>query len=243
MRVSDAASSRADFCAVWHLFDLIPEGSAFWRARSVMRERRETEMTTHPIRTLVAVGAPLICCAAEKELTRRSDELARRRQEAVWVRIDREYRFETDDGNASLLDLFKGHSQLLVYHFMLGRITRRDARPARRSPMASTGPPCTEQSRCDALGSGAAPLAKLQAYKKRLGWTFSWASSFGSDFNFDFNVSVTVTAARGQRRLQTIGRRSRGHGRRQARPVPRWGRQRRCNGRHRRRNLCARGAV
>jgi predicted dithiol-disulfide oxidoreductase (DUF899 family) len=76
---------------------------------------------------------------AEKELTRRSDELARRRQELPWVRIDKEYRFETDEGSASLADLFSGRSQLLVYHFMFGPTTRRAVRRARRSRTGSTG--------------------------------------------------------------------------------------------------------
>jgi predicted dithiol-disulfide oxidoreductase (DUF899 family) len=128
----------------------------------------------------------------EKELTRRSDELARRRQELPWVRIDKEYRFETDEGSASLTDLFRGRSQLLVYHFMFG-------------PDYTGGCPS-----CSAIADGfngfvvhlanhdltlaavsRAPLAKLQAYKRRMGWTFPWASSIGNDFNFDFNVSVT----------------------------------------------------
>jgi predicted dithiol-disulfide oxidoreductase (DUF899 family) len=128
----------------------------------------------------------------EKELTRRSDELARRRQELPWVRVDKEYRFETDEGSASLADLFRGRSQLLVYHFMFG-------------PDYKAGCPS-----CSAIADGfdgfavhlanhdvmlwavsRAPLAKLQAYKRRLGWTFSWASSLGGDFNFDFNVSLT----------------------------------------------------
>jgi predicted dithiol-disulfide oxidoreductase (DUF899 family) len=129
---------------------------------------------------------------AEKELTRRGDELARRRQELPWVRIDKAYRFETDAGNASLADLFGGRSQLLVYHFMFG-------------PDYTAGCPS-----CSAIADGfdgfavhlanhdvtlaavsRAPLAKLQAYKRRMGWSFPWASSFGTDFNLDFNVSVT----------------------------------------------------
>ncbi|MGA8382092.1 MAG: thioredoxin family protein [Stellaceae bacterium] len=128
----------------------------------------------------------------EKELTRRSDELARRRQELPWVRIDKVYRFETDEGGASLADLFRGRSQLLVYHFMFG-------------PDYKAGCPS-----CSAIADGfdgsvvhlanhdvtlsavsRAPLAKLQAYKRRMGWNFPWASSLGGDFNFDFNVSFT----------------------------------------------------
>ena len=130
--------------------------------------------------------------AREKELTRRSDELARQRQELPWVRIDKDYRFETDEGNASLVDLFRGRSQLLVYHFMFG-------------PDYTAGCP-----NCSAIADGfngfavhlanhdvmlwavsRAPLAKLRVYKRRMGWSFPWASSFGGDFNFDFNASFT----------------------------------------------------
>jgi predicted dithiol-disulfide oxidoreductase (DUF899 family) len=129
---------------------------------------------------------------AEKELTRRGDELARRRQELPWVRIEKEYRFETDEGSASLADLFRGRSQLLVYHFMFG-------------PEYTAGCP-----NCSSIADGfngfvvhlanhdvmlwavsQAPLAKLQAYKRRMGWRFPWASSSGSNFNFDFNVSYS----------------------------------------------------
>jgi len=128
----------------------------------------------------------------EKELTRRSDEVARRRRELPWVRIDKEYRFDTDEGSASLADLFRGRSQLLVYHYMFG-------------PEYTAG--CAT---CSTIADGfdgfvvhlanhdvtlaavsRAPLAKLQAYKRRMGWKFPWASSFGNDFNFDFNISFT----------------------------------------------------
>jgi predicted dithiol-disulfide oxidoreductase (DUF899 family) len=137
-------------------------------------------------------AARLELLEAEKDLTRRSDELARRRQALPWVRLDNEYRFQTDDGSASLADLFRGRSQLLVYHFMFG-------------PDYSAGCPS-----CSAIADGfngiavhlanhdvmlwavsRAPLAKLQAYKRRMGWTFPWASSHGGDFNRDFNVWFT----------------------------------------------------
>jgi predicted dithiol-disulfide oxidoreductase (DUF899 family) len=138
------------------------------------------------------LAARLELLRAEKELTRRGDELARRRQELPWVRIDKEYRFETDQGGASLADLFRGRSQLLVYHFMFG-------------PDYAAG--CAT---CSSIADGfdgfavhlahhdvmltavsRAPLAKLQAYERRMGWTFPWASSFGSDFNLDFGVGFT----------------------------------------------------
>ncbi len=87
-------------------------------------------------------AARLDLLEAEKELTRRSDELARQRQELPWVRVDKDYRFETEAGSASLADLFRGRSQLLVYHFMFGPTTRRAAHPARRSPTGSTASRC-----------------------------------------------------------------------------------------------------
>jgi predicted dithiol-disulfide oxidoreductase (DUF899 family) len=138
------------------------------------------------------LAARLELLDAEKELTRRSDELARQRQELPWVPVEKEYRFETDDGKASLADLFRGRSQLLMYHFMFG-------------PEYTAGcPACSsiadgfngsvvhlENHDVTMMAVSRAPLAKLQAYKRRMGWSFPWASSHGSDFNFDFNVSVT----------------------------------------------------
>jgi predicted dithiol-disulfide oxidoreductase (DUF899 family) len=138
------------------------------------------------------LAARLDLLKAEKELTRQGDQLAQRRQELPWVRIDKAYRFETDEGNASLTDLFRGRSQLLVYHFMFG-------------PDYATGCPS-----CSAIADGfdgfvvhlahhdvmlwavsRAPFAKLEAYRRRMGWTFPWASSLGGDFNFDFSASIT----------------------------------------------------
>ena len=138
------------------------------------------------------LAARLELLKAEKDLTHRSDEVARRRQELPWVRIDKEYRFDTDEGHASLANLFKGRSQLLVYHFMFG-------------PDYAAGCPS-----CSAIADGfngitthlanhdvmmwaisRAPLAKLQGYKRRLGWNFPWASSFATDFNDEFGVRYT----------------------------------------------------
>src|SRR5262245_9167425 len=129
---------------------------------------------------------------AEKELTRCSDELARRRQELPWVRIDKEYRFETDEGSASLADLFKGRSQLLVYHFMFGP-TWAAGCPSCSSIADGFNGITVHLANHDAMlwAVSLAPLAKLQAYKRRMGWTFPWASSGGSDFNADFNVWFT----------------------------------------------------
>jgi predicted dithiol-disulfide oxidoreductase (DUF899 family) len=136
------------------------------------------------------LAARLELLGAEKALTRQSDDLARRRQQLPWVRIDKEYRFEADEGALSLAELFRGRSQLLIYHFMFG-------------PDYTAGCPS-----CSAIADGfnglvahlahhdvmlwavsRAPLAKLQAYKQRMRWSFPWASSLGGDFNF--NVSLT----------------------------------------------------
>jgi predicted dithiol-disulfide oxidoreductase (DUF899 family) len=157
-------------------------------------------MTTHTTGTREQwLTARLELLEAEKELTRRSDQVAQRRQELPWVRIDKEYRFATEEGSASLADLFRGRSQLLIYHFMFG-------------PDYTAGCPS-----CSAIADGfngsvvhlanhdvtlsavsRAPLAKLQAYKQRMGWTFPWASSFESDFNFDFSVGFTEKQQREQ---------------------------------------------
>jgi predicted dithiol-disulfide oxidoreductase (DUF899 family) len=150
-------------------------------------------MTNHKTGTRQEwLDARLKLLEAEKDLTRRSDAVARQRQELPWVRIDKKYKFETDEGSASLADLFRGRSQLLIYHFMFG-------------PDYTAGCPA-----CSAIADGfngsvvhlanhdvtlgavsRAPLAKIQAYKKRMGWTFPWASSFGGDFNPDFSVGFT----------------------------------------------------
>ena len=150
-------------------------------------------MTIHTIGTRKEwLEGRLELLKAEKELTRRSDEVARRRQELPWVRIDKEYRFETDEGRASLADLFRGRSQLLVYHFMFGLdytagcatcSTIADGFDGIVVHLANHDVTLSAVSR--------APLAKLQAYKRRMGWTFPWASSYGSDFNLDFNVSFS----------------------------------------------------
>ena len=195
------------------------------KARDARTRKERRAMTKHRTGTRKEwLAARLELLEAEKELTRRSDELARRRQELPWVRIDKEYRFETDEGRASLADLFRGRSQLLVYHFMFG-------------PDYTAGCPS-----CSAIADGfngfvvhlanhdvmlwavsRAPLAKLQAYKRRMGWTFPWASSFGSDFNVDFNVwfteeqqrqgaSNTTTGARRQTPVRALARKATARG-------------------------------
>jgi predicted dithiol-disulfide oxidoreductase (DUF899 family) len=150
-------------------------------------------MTNHATGTREEwLTARLALLEAEKEHTRQGDELARRRQALPWVRVGKEYRFDTPEGPATLRDLFRGRSQLLVYHFMFG-------------PDYAAG--CAS---CSAIADGfdrsvvhlanhdvtltavsRAPLAKLQAFQRRMGWSFPWASSFGTDFNDDYSVRVT----------------------------------------------------
>src|SRR5882724_6520998 len=130
--------------------------------------------------------------AARLELLEAEKELARRRQELPWVRIDKEYRFKTDEGSASLPDLFRGRSQLLVYHFMFGPDYKAGC-PSCSSIADGFNGFAVHLANHDVMlwAVSQAPLAKLQAYKRRMGWTFPWASSSGGDFNFDFNVSFT----------------------------------------------------
>ncbi len=150
-------------------------------------------MTDHKVGTRAEwLAARVSLLEAEKAHTRRGDELTRMRQDLPWVRIDEEYRFETEEGPASLSDLFGGRSQLLVYHFMFG-------------PEFEAGCPA-----CSAIADGfdgfvvhlanhdvtlgavsRAPLAQLLRFKRRMGWSFPWASSFGSDFNYDFQAAMT----------------------------------------------------
>jgi predicted dithiol-disulfide oxidoreductase (DUF899 family) len=128
----------------------------------------------------------------EKELTHVSDELARQRRELPWVRIEKQYRFETDDGSKTLEELFNGRSQLLVYHFMFGPSYTAGCPVC--SAAADTFDGAVQHLKArdvTFLCVSRASLAKLQAYKQRMGWTFPWVSSFGTDFNFDFNASHT----------------------------------------------------
>jgi predicted dithiol-disulfide oxidoreductase (DUF899 family) len=154
---------------------------------------KEPLATSHPTGTREQWrAARLELLEAEKELTRQGDEVTRRRSTLPWVPIDKKYRFETNEGSAALPDLFRGRSQLLIYHFMFG-------------PDYTAGCPA-----CSAIADGfngfavhlanhdvmlwavsRAPLPKLEAYRQRMGWTFPWASSFGSDFNADFDVAFT----------------------------------------------------
>jgi predicted dithiol-disulfide oxidoreductase (DUF899 family) len=156
-------------------------------------------MTTHLTGTRDEwLAARLDLLEAEKELTRRSDELARQRQALPWVRVDKEYQFETDEGKASLADLFRGRSQLLVYHFMFGPDYKGGC-PSCSAIADSFNGIFVHLVNHDVAFTAVsrAPLEKLQAYKRRMGWTFPWASTAGSDFNSDFNVFFTEEQQRG----------------------------------------------
>jgi predicted dithiol-disulfide oxidoreductase (DUF899 family) len=150
-------------------------------------------MPTHTTATREEwLTARLQLLQAEKELTRRSDELAQRRQELPWVRIDKEYRFATERGTTSLADLFKGRSQLLVYHFMFGPDYKAGCATCSSIADGFNGIVVHLENHDVAFAAvSRAPFAKLEAYKQRMGWTFSWVSSLNSDFNTDFNVSFT----------------------------------------------------
>jgi predicted dithiol-disulfide oxidoreductase (DUF899 family) len=130
--------------------------------------------------------------AQEKELTRRNDELSRQRRALPWVRVEKEYSFETDEGTKTLAELFDGRSQLIVYHFMFG--------PAYKAgcPVCSSGAdtydgavPHLNARDVTFVCTSRAPLERLQAYKQRMGWRLPWVSSAGADFNFDFGASHT----------------------------------------------------
>jgi predicted dithiol-disulfide oxidoreductase (DUF899 family) len=143
------------------------------------------------------LAARLELLEAEKEFTRRGDELARRRQGLPWVRVDKEYQFATDAGNVSLKDLFRGRSQLLVYHFMFGPDYKAGC-PSCSSIADGFNGSVVHLANHDVMlwAVSRAPFAKLQEYKQRMGWTFPWASSFGGDFNFDFGVGFTEAQQR-----------------------------------------------
>jgi predicted dithiol-disulfide oxidoreductase (DUF899 family) len=154
--------------------------------------------TTHTTGTREAwLDARLELLKAEKALTRQSDALVQQRQALPWVRIDKTYRFETDAGSASLADLFQGRSQLMVYHFMFGPDYKAGC-PSCSSIADGIDGVAVHLANHDVtlMAVSRAPLEKLKAYQRRMGWTFPWASSYGSDFNFDFNIAFTEAQQR-----------------------------------------------
>src|ERR1051325_11108683 len=155
--------------------------------------RKEKTMTKHKTGTREEwLKARLDLLKAEKELTHRSDDVAKQRQELPWVRIEKDYKFETDEGKASLANLFRGRSQLLVYHFMFGPDYNAGC-PACSSIADGFNGFAAHLANHDVMlwAVSRAPFTKLQAYKTRMGWSFPWASSSSSDFNYDFNASWT----------------------------------------------------
>jgi predicted dithiol-disulfide oxidoreductase (DUF899 family) len=149
-------------------------------------------MTEHKVGTREAwEAARNALLEREKELTRRGDELARERRELPWVPIEKDYRFETEDGTKTLAELFDGRSQLLVYHFMFGPSYQAGCPVCSSSADTVNGAvPHLNARDVTMLYIARAPLEKLQAYKRRMGWGFPWVSSRDSDFNFDFGVSA-----------------------------------------------------
>ena len=135
--------------------------------------------------------------AREKEHTRLGDELARRRRELPWVRVEKEYRFETDDGTRALAELFDGRSQLLVYHFMFGPSYDAGCTTCSSIADAVNGVvPHLHARDVTMLFVSQAPLEKLQAYKRRMGWSFPWVSSANSEFNVDLGFSSSEEQTR-----------------------------------------------
>jgi len=128
----------------------------------------------------------------EKELTRLRDEVSRHRRELPWVKVDKKYVFDGPDGNETLVDLFDGRSQLIVYHFMLGPGWEEGCKScsylADHFDGANRHLPHRDVS---FVVVSRAPLPEIQAYQKRMGWRFKWLSSHSNDFNFDYHVSAT----------------------------------------------------
>lgn len=153
-------------------------------------------MTTHKIATRQEwLNERLDLLKAEKEHTRQSDALAKRRQALPWVRVDKAYRFDTDAGPATLADLFRGRSQLIVYHLMFGPEYKAACPSCSAIADGFNGIAVHLENHDVAFNAvSRAPLAKLDAFKQRMGWSFPWASSLDSDFNFDFQVSLTEEA-------------------------------------------------
>lgn len=154
---------------------------------------------THPTGTRDEwLAARLGLLAAEKELTRRTDELARRRQALPWVRVEKSYAFDTEAGRVPLKDLFQGCSQLLVYHFMFGPDYKAGCPSCSMIADGFNGF-VTHLANHDVMlwAVSRAPLPRLLDYRRRMGWTFPWASSAPSDFNRDFNVWFTEGQQRG----------------------------------------------
>src|ERR671934_1140438 len=155
-------------------------------------ERREA-MTDHRVGTReewLAAREKLLL--HEKEHTRLGDEIARQRRELPWVPVEKEYRFDTEEGEKTLVELFDGRSQLLIYHLMFGP-SYEAACPGCTGLADHFDGALTHLNNRDVtlIAISRAPIEKLQAYKRRMGWQFPYVSSYGSDFNFDFDFALT----------------------------------------------------
>jgi predicted dithiol-disulfide oxidoreductase (DUF899 family) len=154
-------------------------------------------MTTHTIATRDKwLEARLDLLAAEKDLTRRSDEVAQLRRQLPWVRVEKNYVFEGPNGRETLADLFAGHSQLVVQQFMLAPGWEEGCKSC--SFMADHTDAMTihlEHRDVTMVAISRAPLAEIERFRRRMGWQFKWVSSYGTDFNYDFGVSFTPEQA------------------------------------------------
>jgi predicted dithiol-disulfide oxidoreductase (DUF899 family) len=170
-------------------------------------------MTEHKVGTREEwLAARRELLAHEKEHTREGDELARQRRELPWVRVEKEYAFDTEEGKKTLAELFDGHAQLLVYHFMFGPEYEAGCPSCSSIADGFNGFHVHLANRADAAFAcvSRAPLEKLLPYKRRMGWTFPWVSSFGSDFNYDYAASFTPEQLRqgGEYNFATFGDRT-----------------------------------
>src|SRR6202451_4039617 len=136
------------------------------------------------------LAARKILLAKEKQLTRERDAIAAERRELPWVKVEKKYVFDSSSGKKTLADLFDGRSQLIVYHFMFGPEWKEGC-PSCSFNMDHTDGALLHLAQRDVAFTAIsrAPIAKIEAFKKRMGWRFKWVSSDGSDFNFDYHVS------------------------------------------------------
>jgi predicted dithiol-disulfide oxidoreductase (DUF899 family) len=154
----------------------------------------ESSKTDHPrvVSKVEWLAARKELLTQEKEFTRARDALSAKRRELPWVKIEKPYSFDTRGGKKTLADLFEGRSQLIVYHFMFGPEWEEGCPGCSMAADTFNGNAAHLLGRDAALTAvSRAPLSRIEAFKKRMGWQFKWASSSGSDFNFDFGVSFT----------------------------------------------------
>src|ERR1041385_6765065 len=141
----------------------------------------------------------------EEELNRLDEEIAKERQELPWVRVEKEYTLDAEDGKKTLVELFDGRSQLLIYHLMFGPTYEQD------SPGCTglrehfdSAPPHLYNRDVRLIAASRAPIEKLRRYKQRMGWKFPYVSSYESDFNFDFDASLTEDRVTGEKMAKAV---------------------------------------